>query len=75
MVEGKHVAWGIAGASAVLFVVELARVPDLRKAPVYSAAGQTDLDAFITAVLTFVGMGVVIDWTGEALANPKELGF
>lgn len=73
--EGKHVAIGIAAGAALLFVVELARVPDLRKEVKYTGHGQGDLEAWITTVLTFTAMGLTIDWTAEVVTNPKELSW
>jgi hypothetical protein len=75
MLEGRDVAIGIAGASALLFVVELARVKDLRKEVKYSGHGQGDVEAFITTVLTFTAMGLTIDWTADVVTNPKELSW
>ena len=73
--EGKHVAIGIAAGAALLFVVELVQIKDLRKEVKYTGHGQGDLEAWITTVLTFTAMGLTIDWTAEVVTNPKELSW
>lgn len=75
MIEGKHVALGIAAASTVLFIAELAQVKDLFEPVEYSGGGQGDLEAWVTTVLTFAAMGLTIDWTADVVANPKELSW